>query len=244
MSDEPVRTRVRARGGWRALPGVHDPRARRPGRSRASSFDGAADAAPTPEVLDAIAAARRDRDRPVEPGHLDRADPRRARDARGARATRRRRSSRSARSSAARCSRARPTAFMAMGGPRARRRRDRGGLRRAASTASSPTSARDRRAGAGDRRADGRRGRARRRVAPRRRSRVRGTRCARPMRPSLTSDLHATVAILPVKRFDRAKQRLGAPAGRGLARGARRGDGARRARRARAGPRAGRRSWS
>ena len=35
MSDEPVRTRVRARGRWRALPGVHDPRARRgPGRGR------------------------------------------------------------------------------------------------------------------------------------------------------------------------------------------------------------------
>ena len=32
--------------------------------------------APPPEVLDAIAARRRDPDRPVEPDHLDRPDPR------------------------------------------------------------------------------------------------------------------------------------------------------------------------
>ena len=40
MCDEPVRTHVTARGRWHAVPGVHDPRARRRARSRASSCAG------------------------------------------------------------------------------------------------------------------------------------------------------------------------------------------------------------
>ena len=67
MSDEPVRTRVRARAARGTPPGVPDPRARRgPGRRRRAST-ASTRPRPTPEVLEAIAAAARDRDRPVEP---------------------------------------------------------------------------------------------------------------------------------------------------------------------------------
>ena len=55
-------------------------------RSRASSSAAPSRRRPTPEVLAAIAARARDRDRPVQPARLDRPDPRRAGDARGARA--------------------------------------------------------------------------------------------------------------------------------------------------------------
>ena len=108
MADEPVRTRVLARGRWVRLPGVHDPRARRRARSTASSFAGV-EAARAPEaVLDAI--ARR---------AGDRRSGRRTRSSRSARSSRsracatrcappRRRWSPSRPSSAARCSRARP----------------------------------------------------------------------------------------------------------------------------------------
>ena len=98
-------------------------RRRGPGRGRRAST-GVEAAAPPPEVLEAIAAARAIVDRPVEPGHLDRPDPRRARHAptRCARRAapvvavspaRRRRGA----------SRARPQPFMAWAGPRAVRRR-------------------------------------------------------------------------------------------------------------------------
>ena len=55
MSDEPVRTQVRATGGA-VLPGVHDPRPR--GRPiEAVELAGSRQAQPAPDVLDAIAAA-------------------------------------------------------------------------------------------------------------------------------------------------------------------------------------------
>ena len=98
----PVRTWVRSHAGWRSFqefmireraaghrrgPGV--PR-RRAGRAERAGARGDRERA-------------RDRDRPVQPARLDRADPRRARHARGARRRSPRPSSRSARSSAARC---------------------------------------------------------------------------------------------------------------------------------------------
>ena len=66
----------RARPGrWWPLPGVHDPRPRRRARSRASSSAALAPPAPTPEVLTRSPTRRRDRHRPLEPGDLDRPDP-------------------------------------------------------------------------------------------------------------------------------------------------------------------------
>ena len=75
MSDEPVRTRVRARRRWRAVPGVHDPRAR-----AAAPVEGVELAASSGRAADARGARGDrappgDRDRPVQPGDLDRADP-------------------------------------------------------------------------------------------------------------------------------------------------------------------------
>jgi LPPG:FO 2-phospho-L-lactate transferase len=57
MCDEPVRTRVRARGGWRAFQRfmIFD---RGEGPVEEVAFDGIEAARPTPEVLDAIARAR------------------------------------------------------------------------------------------------------------------------------------------------------------------------------------------
>ena len=110
MCDEPVRDPGQDARRLARLPGVLHPRARAAGADRGrSSCAGIADGAATPEALAAIASAERDRDRPVEPGHLDRPDPRGARDARGDLAAPRLRSSRSARSSPARSSRGRPT---------------------------------------------------------------------------------------------------------------------------------------
>ena len=48
-------------------------------RSSSVRFDGAERARPAPGVLDALRARRHDRHLPVEPGHLDRPDPRRPR---------------------------------------------------------------------------------------------------------------------------------------------------------------------
>ena len=58
MSDEPVRTWVRARGALARLPGVHDPRAAPRARSRASSSAGSRPPRRRPRSLEAIAAAR------------------------------------------------------------------------------------------------------------------------------------------------------------------------------------------
>jgi LPPG:FO 2-phospho-L-lactate transferase len=57
MSDDPVRTRVLAHGGWRSLQEflIRD---RGAGPVEGVEFDGAPDAAPTPEALEAFAAAR------------------------------------------------------------------------------------------------------------------------------------------------------------------------------------------
>ena len=57
MSDDPVRTRVLARGGWRSLQEflIRDHGA---GPIEDVTLDGAAQAAPAPEVLEALAAAR------------------------------------------------------------------------------------------------------------------------------------------------------------------------------------------
>ena len=96
MCDEPVRTRVlRAR---RAGVGFQEfmirERGAGPGRGRrARGHRGGARR--RAEVLDAIARRARDRDRPVEPGHLDRPDPRGARACARRCAPRPRRSSRS-----------------------------------------------------------------------------------------------------------------------------------------------------
>ena len=109
MSDQPVRTRVLAHGRWWPFQEfmINGPGAGAGRRRRASAAP--APRRPTPEVLEAIAQRARDRDRPVEPGDLDRPDPRAAGPARGARAQRRRRSSPSARSSrGAGASRGRP----------------------------------------------------------------------------------------------------------------------------------------
>ena len=109
MADEPVRTWVlRARrAGW-PLPGVHDPRARRGARRRRRARRASRRARAPQAVLDGDRRRARDRHRPVEPGHLDPPDPRRARHRATRCAPRARRSSPSRRSSAARCSRARP----------------------------------------------------------------------------------------------------------------------------------------
>ena len=58
MSDDPVRTWVRARGALGRVPGVHDPRRARAGPVEDVEFRGAAAAAPTAEVLAALAGAR------------------------------------------------------------------------------------------------------------------------------------------------------------------------------------------
>jgi LPPG:FO 2-phospho-L-lactate transferase len=57
MSDDPVRTRVLAHGDWRSLQAflIRD---RGAGPVEGVELDGVADAAPTPEVLEALAAAR------------------------------------------------------------------------------------------------------------------------------------------------------------------------------------------
>ena len=57
MSDDPVRTRVLAHGGWRSLQEflIRD---RGAGPVEGVELDGAPDAAPTPEALEALAAAR------------------------------------------------------------------------------------------------------------------------------------------------------------------------------------------
>ena len=75
MCDEPVRTHVKARGRLASVPGVHDPRARgRPGRGRGAARHrgGAADARGARRAR----TRRRRRRRPVQPGDLDRPDPR------------------------------------------------------------------------------------------------------------------------------------------------------------------------
>ena len=126
MSDQPVRTRGARRRPLVAAAGVHDPPPRRRARSRTSTFRHARAAAADARGAGRDRAARGDRDRPVEPGDLDRPDPRRPRPRARRSRPARRRSSRSARSSAARCSRARPTAFLHWAGHAARQRRDRG----------------------------------------------------------------------------------------------------------------------
>ena len=106
MCDEPVRTRVLARGALARPAGVPDPRARRGprrGRRVRRHRRGAADR----RGARGDRRRARDRDRAVEPDHLDRPDPRRCRACARRSPPRPRRSSRSPRSSAARCSRAR-----------------------------------------------------------------------------------------------------------------------------------------
>ena len=90
MCEEPVRTRVRhRRAGWRGLQEYLIVDARRGPRSRGSSSRGSPSAAPTAEVARGARRRRGDRDRPLQPGDLDRPDPRRAGHARGDRRRRR-----------------------------------------------------------------------------------------------------------------------------------------------------------
>ena len=106
MADEPVRTRVLARGRWVPFQEFMI-RERGEGPVDGVELQGI-EAARAPEaVLEAIAGARAIVLGPVEPGHLRAADPRGPRHRRGAARRRRRRSSPSPRSSAARCSRGR-----------------------------------------------------------------------------------------------------------------------------------------
>ena len=89
--------------------GVPDPSTTARRRSRGSSSRGSTTPARRPEVLGALADAEAVIDRALEPGDLDRPDPRGARDARGDRRGPAARWSRSARWSAGARSRARPT---------------------------------------------------------------------------------------------------------------------------------------
>ena len=78
MSDQPVRTAVLAAGRWWPLQEFMI-RHRGAGPVQDVEFRHARAARPTAEVLGGDRAGTGDRDRPVEPGHLDRADPRRPR---------------------------------------------------------------------------------------------------------------------------------------------------------------------
>ena len=84
MSDAPVRTRVHARRRLERAAGLADPRRARPGPSTDVEFRGAERRAPTAQVLEGARRRTRRRSRPVQPGHLDRADTRAAGHARGA----------------------------------------------------------------------------------------------------------------------------------------------------------------
>ena len=74
-TDEPVRTHVRARGEWFGFQEFMI-RERAAGPVEGVEVLGAAPATPAPEAIEAIASAERGRHRPLEPGDLDRADPR------------------------------------------------------------------------------------------------------------------------------------------------------------------------
>ena len=181
MSDAPVRTRVHgANRPLVAVSGVHDQGRRRRVRSRTSSSTAPSNARPDPGGRSRrIATAAGDRDRTVQPGDLDRPDPRRS-PASAPRST----------SSPAPVVAVSPlvagevvkgptAAFMELSGPAAAQRRDRRALRgddrrprrRRANRA---------RAGARDRRADGPAD-ARRRVAEERSLRT-GLRRPEPLR--------------------------------------------------------------
>ena len=82
MADEPVRTRVRSGERWIAVAGVHDPRGRRGADRRTPSLRGVERRAADAGGARGDRRGGRDHRRPVEPGHLDRADPRSTRDAR------------------------------------------------------------------------------------------------------------------------------------------------------------------
>ena len=105
MSDQPVRTHVKARGTWHPFQEFMI-RERAAGPVEDVELRGLEDARPTPEVLEAIANAEADRHRPLQPGDLDRPDPRGSSARRSTRRPPRR--GRARRSCAARRSRARP----------------------------------------------------------------------------------------------------------------------------------------
>ena len=136
-----MRTRVRTPGRLARAAGVPDPRPRRGadrgGRGRRASPT----ARPSPEVARGDRRGRGGDRRPVEPGDLDRPDPRGARDARGDRRRARARWSRSARSSAGARVKGPTEAFIAARRAARERRRRRLALRRGCSTGSSSTTA-------------------------------------------------------------------------------------------------------
>ena len=190
-------------------------------------FAGAEDAVPTPEVLEALATPRRDRDRAVEPRDLDRADARRA----GLREALRDAAPVVAVSPLVRGAGAQgpDRRVHGLGGPRRSTPTGSPRTTTGCSTASWPTSAPTR----------CRRSRptsrcptppARRRVARETLDFALALGSASVRRSIATM---RTVAVLPVKSFGRAKQRLGAAVGAARPRRARRRDGRRRARGAR-----------
>ena len=105
MCDEPVRTHVKARGTWHPFQDFMI-RERAAGPVEDVELRGVERRGRRPRCSRRSPRARRRRHRPVQPGDLDRPDPRACRAARGDQGAR---SSPSRRSCAARCSRARPT---------------------------------------------------------------------------------------------------------------------------------------
>ncbi len=84
MSDDPVRTWVRTgTAGWCSFQEFMI-RERAAGMIEGLEYRGAEQARASQQVLDADRRRERDRDRPLQPARLDRADPRRARHPRGA----------------------------------------------------------------------------------------------------------------------------------------------------------------
>ena len=117
MCEQQVRTRVQTPRRLARAPGVPDRRRRR-ARGRGGGAAGDRSAAADRRGDRGAPRRRRDRDRALEPRDQHRADPRRPGDPRGDRDRRGARSSRSAPTSPARSSRARPSKFMrAVGRP-------------------------------------------------------------------------------------------------------------------------------
>ncbi len=83
MCEQPVRTRVRTAEGWRGLQEFLIVDHAQPAIEEIE-LEGIAEAEPTPEVAGGDLRGRGDRHRSLEPGDLDRPDPRRRRPPRGA----------------------------------------------------------------------------------------------------------------------------------------------------------------